>query len=108
MNTNIINEIKIEFSLEEKAIIDALDGALDKVSNSTQETLNNNKKELQVIFNDLYTNDRALLFKICQVDEIGNSVLDFSQQKILFDSIFGNPKEKLVQEIYNKSLGVEF
>ncbi len=99
MNTNIINEIKIEFSLEEKAIIDALDGALDKVSNSTQETLNNNKKELQVIFNDLYTNDRALLFKIFQVDEIGNSVLDFSQQKILFDSIEVKQKCQLYNTI---------
>ena len=99
MNTNIINEIKIDFSLEEKVIIDALNGALDKVSNSTQEMLNSNKKELQVIFNDLYTNDRTLLFKTFQCDENGISVLNLEQQKILFDSIEVKQKCQLYNTI---------
>ena len=99
MNTNIINEIKIDFSLEEKVIIDALNGALDKVSNSTQEMLNSNKKELQVIFNDLYTNDRTLLFKTFQCDENGISVLNLEKQKILFDSIEVKQKCQLYNTI---------
>lgn len=43
MNSNVYNTIKIDFSIEEKVNIEALDVVLEKVSNSPPEMLQSKK-----------------------------------------------------------------
>ena len=73
--------------------------ALDKVTNSTKEFLQSNKKGLQNVFDDLYSNDRALLYKIFQSDENGLTILNNEQHKVLFDNLQTKQKCNLYNTI---------
>ncbi len=93
------NRIIGDFILTEKALVTPFKEAIDKVTNSTTDTIKVNKSTLAELYSVYYEKNRTLLFKMFQVDEIGNSVLNLEKQKILFDSIEVKQKCQLYNTI---------